>query len=155
MAYSQETKRLWRWVAVLAVVGVLAAAGLWFYFVRARDEQRRRRIVAANEREAVLVVDGVAAAQQLHLQSRGEYGTFPQLVEAGVFRAPALRAFAVAAARGFRAAVFRLAVFLAAHVWQFQGRRWLGELERIDYFSELCSSLSSTASRLPSVATMR
>ena len=90
MAYSQETKRLWRWVAVLAAVGVLAAAGLWFYFVRARDEQRRRRVVAANEREAVLVVDGVAAAQQLHLQSRGEYGTFPQLVEAGVFRAPGL-----------------------------------------------------------------
>lgn len=43
-----------------------------------------------------------------------------------------------------RASALVLAVFLAAHVWQFQGRRWLGELERIDYFSELCSSLSST-----------
>ncbi len=90
MSYSQETKRLWRWVAVVAVLGVAAGVGLWFYLVSAREDVRRRRVIAGNEREAVLVLDGVAAAQQLHLQARGSYGTFPQLVEAGVFQAPAL-----------------------------------------------------------------
>lgn len=44
-----------------------------------------------------------------------------------------------------RASALVLLLFLAAHVWQFQGRRWLGELERADYFAELCGSLSSTA----------
>jgi hypothetical protein len=90
MSYSPETKRLWRWIGVIAVVGVLVAAGLWVYFVRAREDARRRRVIAANEREAALVVDGVAAAQQIHLEARGEYGTFPQLVEANVLQAPAL-----------------------------------------------------------------
>ena len=86
MTYSQETKRLWRWVAVVAVLGVVAGVGLWFYLVRAREDVRRRRVVAGNEREAVLVLDGVAAAQQLQLETRGAYATFPQLVEAGVIQ---------------------------------------------------------------------
>jgi type II secretory pathway pseudopilin PulG len=88
MSYSQETKRLWRRLAVFGVVGLLAAAALWVVFVRMRDDARRRRLAAANEQEAVLVIDSVAAAQQLYLEARGEYGTFAQLVEAGVFRAP-------------------------------------------------------------------
>jgi hypothetical protein len=90
MSYSQETKRLWRWVAVVAVLGVVSGVGLWFYFVRAREDVRRRRVVAGNERAAVVVVDNVAAAQQLHLEARGQYGTFAQLIEANVFSAPAL-----------------------------------------------------------------
>ncbi|HEV3468173.1 MAG TPA: hypothetical protein VG148_02555 [Pyrinomonadaceae bacterium] len=88
MSYSQETKRLWRRLAVFALVGLVAAAALWMLFVRVRDDARRRRFAAANEREAVLVIDSVAAAEQLYLEARGEYGTFRQLVEAGVFRAP-------------------------------------------------------------------
>lgn len=43
-----------------------------------------------------------------------------------------------------RASALVLLLFLGVHVWQFQGRRWLGELERVDYLAELCSSLSST-----------
>lgn len=88
MSYSPETKRLWRWIAVIAVLGVAAGAALWVVYVRTSEEARRRRVVAANERQARAVVDNVAAAQQLHLEARGEYGTFPQLVEAGVFQAP-------------------------------------------------------------------
>ena len=88
MTYSQETKRLWRWIAVIAVVGAAAAAALWVVFVRTSEEARRRRLIAGNERQARAVIDNVAAAQQLHLEARGEYGTFPQLVEAGVFQAP-------------------------------------------------------------------
>lgn len=88
MSYSPETKRLWRRLVVFTLVGLIAAAALWMVFVRMRDDARRRRLAAANEREAVSVIDSVAAAQQLYLQARGEYGTFRQLVEAGVFRAP-------------------------------------------------------------------
>ena len=88
MTYSQETKRLWRWIAVIAVVGAAAAAALWVVFVRTSEEARRRRLIAGNERQARAVIDNVAAAQQLHLEARGDYGTFSQLVEAGVFQAP-------------------------------------------------------------------
>lgn len=86
MTVSQDTRRLWRRLAVVGAVGVLAAAGLWVAFVRLREDARLRRVRAGNEREAVLVIDAVAAAQQLYFESRGEYGTFPQLVEANVFR---------------------------------------------------------------------
>jgi hypothetical protein len=88
MTVSQETKRLWKRLAVFAVVGVLALAALWVVFVRMREDARLRRVRAANEREAVLVIDSVAAAQQLYFEARGDYGTFPQLVEANVFQAP-------------------------------------------------------------------
>lgn len=88
MSYSQETKRLWRWIAVIAAVGVVAGAALWVIFIRTSEDARRRRVMATNEREARSVIDSVAAAQQLHLEARGEYGTFRQLVEAGVFQAP-------------------------------------------------------------------
>ena len=88
MSYSQETKCLWRRLVVVAVLGGLVGAGLWVYFVRAREEARQRRVVALNEREARSVIDNVAAAQQLYLEARGLYGTFAQLVEAGVFQAP-------------------------------------------------------------------
>jgi succinate dehydrogenase / fumarate reductase cytochrome b subunit len=43
-----------------------------------------------------------------------------------------------------RVSALVLAVFLCAHIWQFQGRRWLGELDRADYPAELYGSLSST-----------
>lgn len=88
MSVSQETKSLWRRLAVVTLLGVVACAGLWVAFVRLRSEARERRVRAINEREAVLVIDSVAAAQQLYLEARGEYGTFPQLVEANVFQAP-------------------------------------------------------------------
>lgn len=43
-----------------------------------------------------------------------------------------------------RVSALMLVLFLGGHIWQFQGRRWLGELERADFFAELCGSLSST-----------
>lgn len=38
-----------------------------------------------------------------------------------------------------------LLVFLVVHFWQFRLRSWSGEMDRADYFPELCASLSSTA----------
>jgi succinate dehydrogenase / fumarate reductase cytochrome b subunit len=44
-----------------------------------------------------------------------------------------------------RLSAFVLLLFLVFHVWQFDGRLWLGELRRPDFLPELCASLSSTA----------
>jgi succinate dehydrogenase / fumarate reductase cytochrome b subunit len=44
-----------------------------------------------------------------------------------------------------RLSALGLLLFLVFHVWQFEGRLWLGELRRIDFLPELCASLSSTA----------
>lgn len=44
-----------------------------------------------------------------------------------------------------RLSALALLVFLVAHVWQMEGRRWLGELDGRDLLPELCASLSSTA----------
>jgi succinate dehydrogenase / fumarate reductase cytochrome b subunit len=35
--------------------------------------------------------------------------------------------------------------FVAIHFWQFRWRLWMGELDRSDFYPELCASLSSTA----------
>ena len=44
-----------------------------------------------------------------------------------------------------RLSALGLLLFLVFHVWQFEGRLWLGELRRVDFLPELCASLSSTA----------
>jgi succinate dehydrogenase / fumarate reductase cytochrome b subunit len=44
-----------------------------------------------------------------------------------------------------RLSALGLLLFLVFHVWQFEGRLWLGELRRVDFMPELCASLSSTA----------
>jgi succinate dehydrogenase / fumarate reductase, cytochrome b subunit len=44
-----------------------------------------------------------------------------------------------------RLSALALLLFLTFHVWQFEGRLWLGELRRSDFLPELCASLSSTA----------
>jgi len=38
-----------------------------------------------------------------------------------------------------------LLVFSLLHVWQFRARVWLGVISPVDYYPELCASLSSTA----------
>jgi succinate dehydrogenase / fumarate reductase cytochrome b subunit len=44
-----------------------------------------------------------------------------------------------------RTSALVLLIFLACHIWQFEGRLWLGELQRADFVPVLCASLSSTA----------
>jgi succinate dehydrogenase / fumarate reductase cytochrome b subunit len=44
-----------------------------------------------------------------------------------------------------RLSAVALLVFLLLHVWQFPARVWRGELDPVDYYPELCASLSSTA----------
>ena len=88
MTVSAETKKLYKIIGVAAVVGLLALVPLGWLAVRMNDEARQRRVVAANEADAVAALEGIAAAQQLYLQTFSRYGTFGEMVEAGVFQAP-------------------------------------------------------------------
>ena len=88
MADSTETKKYGKVLAVVAVVGLLVLVPLVWLAMRMSDEGRQRRVVAANEAETISILEGIAAAEQLYLQTNSRYGTFRELVEAGVFRAP-------------------------------------------------------------------
>lgn len=85
---TTETKKYWRTIAILAVLAVLAIIPLVWQASRMSEDSRRRRIIAANEAGALAALQSIAAAQQLYLQSFSRYGTFRELVEAGVFQAP-------------------------------------------------------------------
>jgi hypothetical protein len=88
MTVSTETKKLYKIIGVAAVVGLLALVPLVWFAMRMNEEARQRRVAAANEAEAIAALEGIAAAQQLYLQTFSRYGTFREMVEAGVFRAP-------------------------------------------------------------------
>jgi hypothetical protein len=85
---SSENKRLLRIVLILAAAAIPIIAGLAWYGLKLNTEAQRRRIVATNEAAAISALDQIAAAQQLYLETYGQYGTFNQLAEAGVFQAP-------------------------------------------------------------------
>ena len=88
MSESSENKRLWRTALIVAVVGLVVAAGLGWLAVRMYGDTVQRRVMAANEANALYVLEQVSAAEHLHFESNGQYATFRQLVEAGVFQAP-------------------------------------------------------------------
>ena len=88
MTANTETKKYGKVLAVVAVVGLLALVPLVWLAMRMSDEARQRRVVSANEAETISILEGIAAAEQLYLQDSSRYGTFKELVEAGVFRAP-------------------------------------------------------------------
>jgi len=88
MSDRSESKRLWRTALIVAVVGVIVFVPLvWLYF-RMKSDRDQQRIMAANESTALSSLASIQAAEQLYLETNGQYATFPQLVEAGVFQAP-------------------------------------------------------------------
>lgn len=88
MTANTETKKYGKVLAVVAVVGLLALVPLVWLAMRMSDEARQRRVVSANEAETISILEGIAAAEQLFLQTHSRYGTFKEMVEEGVFRAP-------------------------------------------------------------------
>jgi len=88
MAESSETKRLWRTTAIVAVVGLVVLVLLGWLAVRMYNDRLNQRVISSNEAAALAALEGIQAAEQLYFESHGEYATFPQLVEAGVFQAP-------------------------------------------------------------------
>ena len=88
MAESSETKRLWITTAIVVVVGLVVLVLLVLLWFRIRDERINQKVISANEAAALAALESIKAAEQLYFESHGEYATFPQLVEAGVFQAP-------------------------------------------------------------------
>jgi Tfp pilus assembly protein PilE len=88
MSDSSESKRLLRTALIVAVVGAIVFVSLaWLYF-RMKNDAHQRKVMAANESTALSALASIQAAEQLYLETNGQYATFPQLVEAGVFQAP-------------------------------------------------------------------
>lgn len=87
MAEVSESKRLWRTALVVAGVGVLVLVPLAWLALRMWDDTVQRKVVAANESAAITNLDNIRAAEDLYFRANGQYGTFQQLIESGIFQA--------------------------------------------------------------------
>jgi hypothetical protein len=87
MAEVSESKRLWRAALIVAGVGVLVLVPLGWLALRMYDDALQRRVVAANESAALTNLQNIQAAEQLYFETYGQYGTFQQLIETGIFQA--------------------------------------------------------------------
>lgn len=87
MADSSESKRLWRTAGIVAGVGLLVLIPLVWLAVRMYNDTLQRRVVAANEAATLYTLELIAAAEQIHLQTYGEYGTLRQLTDSGILQA--------------------------------------------------------------------
>ena len=87
MGDSSEAKRLWRTALIVAGVGLLVLVPLSWLALRMYDDTIRRRVVSANESAALTNLENIQAAEQLYYETNGEYGTFRQLIDSGIFQA--------------------------------------------------------------------
>jgi hypothetical protein len=87
MAEVSESKRLWRTALVVAGVGLLVLVPLGWLALRMWDDTIQRRVIAANESAALTNLENIQAAEQLYYEANGQYGTFRQLIDSGVFQA--------------------------------------------------------------------
>src|SRR5215204_5610526 len=87
MAEVSESKRLWRTALVVAGVGLLVLLPLTWLALRLIGDYDMRRRVAANESAALTNLQKIQAAEQLYFEANGQYGTFRQLIDSGVFQA--------------------------------------------------------------------
>ena len=86
MADSSESKRLWRTALIVASVGMLVLIPLGWLAVRMYNDTIQRRVVAVNEADALYTLELLAAAEHIHLQAYGEYGTVKQLTDTGILQ---------------------------------------------------------------------
>jgi hypothetical protein len=87
MAEVSESKRLWRTALIVAGVGLLVLIPLGWLALRMWDDTIQRRVVAANESAALTNLENIQAAEQLYFEANGQYGTFQQLIDSGIFQA--------------------------------------------------------------------
>jgi hypothetical protein len=86
MADSSESKRLWRTALIVAGVGLLVLIPLGWLAVRMYNDAIQRRVVAVNEADALYTLELIAAAEHVHLQAYGEYGSINQLTDTGILQ---------------------------------------------------------------------
>ena len=86
MKDSSESKRLWRTALIVAGVGLLILAPLIWLALRMYDDTVQRRRMAVNESSALGTLEAIQAAEQLYYETYGQYGTFPQMAEAGILQ---------------------------------------------------------------------
>jgi hypothetical protein len=87
MSEASESKRLWRTALVVAGVGLIVLVPLGWLALRMWDDTIQRRVIAANESAALTNLENIQAAEQLYFETNGQYGTFRQLIDSGVFQA--------------------------------------------------------------------
>lgn len=87
MAEVSESKRLWRTALIVAGVGLLVIVPLGWLALRMWDDTIQRRVIAANESAALTNLENIQAAEQLYFEANGQYGTFQQLIDSGIFQA--------------------------------------------------------------------
>jgi len=87
MAEVSESKRLWRTALIVAGVGLLVLIPLGWLALRMWDDTIQRRVIAANESAALTNLENIQAAEQLYFEANGQYGTFQQLIDSGIFQA--------------------------------------------------------------------
>src|SRR5919107_1461527 len=87
MPEVSESKRLWRTALIVAGVGVIILVPLAWLALRMWDDTIQRRVIAANESAALTNLEHIQAAEQLYFEAKGEYGTFRQLIDSGIFQA--------------------------------------------------------------------
>ncbi len=90
MSTQPEKKRGYgRVFLIILAGGVLVLVPLTYLAVKMSRDAARRRFVNANEAAAIYTLEQIAAAEQLHFETyEGRYGTFQQLLDAGLFKAP-------------------------------------------------------------------
>lgn len=86
MRDSSESQRLWRTALIVAGVGLLILVPLSWLALRMYDDTIRRRIISSNESSALGTLEAIQAAQQLYYETYGRYGTFLEMVEAGILQ---------------------------------------------------------------------
>lgn len=84
MSTKPETRRYGRVAAVILGVGLLIFIPLVLLANHMINEANLRARIAANESAAIDTIDLIAAAEQIHLDSYGEYGTLRRLTDAGI-----------------------------------------------------------------------
>ena len=87
MAEVSESKRLWRTALLVAGVGVLLLVPLGWLALRMWDDTIQRKVIAANESSALTNLEQIQAAEDIYFRTNGEYATFQQLIDSGVFQA--------------------------------------------------------------------
>ena len=86
MAEASESKRLWRTALLVAGVGLLVLLPLGWLALRMWDDTVQRKVIAANESNALTHLEGIQAAEDYYFRANGQYGTFQQLVDSGIFQ---------------------------------------------------------------------